>query len=291
MDGGLHLRVDNHKLNSVTRKNRYPVTPINQLLTIFNSSTIFSKIYLCSAYNILRAKEVDEHLTSFRAEYCSCDYLVMPIGLQNSPASFQNHVNNIFLDFLNIFLVVYLDYIMVFYCSEEEHVKNVASVFQILKDNNLFSKDSKCVFHASSEEYLGYVVSSDGLNMYSSKFQQILHWPQPQKVKSLQSFLVFANFYHFFIKKHSKKITSLTSLLKKDSPLILNEESLSHFQILKEAFTTALILSQFKPSLPAIVKTDALDYALGSVLSKLNDSVNHHIAFDSCKCFPAQLKN
>ncbi|MBW0528867.1 hypothetical protein O181_068582 [Austropuccinia psidii MF-1] len=202
----------------------------------------------------------------------------MPFGLTNSQASFQNLVNDIFADFLDIFVVVYLDYIMVFSNSEEEHVKHVAYVLQRLRENDLFAKDFKCVFHASSVEYLGYIVSSDGLNMDSSKLQQILNWPQPKNIKALQSFLGFANFYRHFIKNYSKKTAALTSLLKKESPFIFNEEALSQFQILIEAFTTAPILSHFNPSLPTIVETDASDYALGAVLSQVNDSGKHPIA-------------
>ncbi|MBW0563535.1 hypothetical protein O181_103250 [Austropuccinia psidii MF-1] len=288
-DGGLRLCVDYRKLNAVTRKNRYPVPPMNQLLTIFNGSTIFSKIDLRGAYNLLRIKEGDEHLTAFRAKYGSYEYLVMPFGLTNAPASFQNLVNDIFSDFLDVLFVVYLDDIMVFFSSEEEHVKHVASFLQRLSDNNLFAKASKCVFHASSVEYLGYIVSRDGLKMYSSKVQQILNLPEPKNIKSLQSFLGFSNFYCCFIKNYFKKITSLTSLLKKASPFIFNEEALSQFQVLKEAFTTAPILSHSNPSLPTIVETYASDYALGAVLSQVNDSGKHPIAFDSCKLLPAEL--
>ncbi|MBW0524799.1 hypothetical protein O181_064514 [Austropuccinia psidii MF-1] len=125
--------------------------------------------------------------------------------------------------------------------------------------------------------------------MDSSKVQQILNWPQPKNIKALQSFLGFANFFCCFIKNYSKKISALTSLLKKDSPFIFNEEALIKFQILKEAFTTAPILSHFNPSLPNIVETDASDYALGALLSQVNDSGKHPIAFDSCKLLPAEL--
>ncbi|MBW0566083.1 hypothetical protein O181_105798 [Austropuccinia psidii MF-1] len=262
---------------------------MNQLLTVFNGSTIFSKISLRGAYNLLRIKQEDEHLTAFRTKYGSYEYLVMPFGLTNAPASFQNLVKDIFADFLDVFFVVYLDDIMVFSSSEEEHVKHVASVLQRLRDNNLFHKASKCVFYASRVEYLGYVVSSDGLKMDSSKVQQILNWPQPKNIKALQSFLGFANFYCCFIKHYSKKITSLTSLLKKDSPFIFNEEALSQLQSLKEAFTTAPILSHLNSSLPTIVETDASDYALGAVLSQVNDSGKHPISFDSRKLLPAEL--
>ncbi|MBW0483390.1 hypothetical protein O181_023105 [Austropuccinia psidii MF-1] len=262
---------------------------MNQLLTIFNSSTIFAKIDLPCAYNLRRIKDRDEHSTAFRAKYGTYEYLVMPFGLSNAPASFQDLVNDIFADFLHIFVVVYLNDIMVFSSSEKEHVRHVASVLQRLRDNDLFSKASKCVFHASSVEYFCYVPSSDGLKMYSQNVQQILNWSQPKNIKALHSFLGFANFYCCFRKNCFKKVTSLTSLLKKDSPFIFNEEALRQFQIFKEAFTTAPILSHVNPSLPTIVETDASDYALGAVLSRVNDSGKHPIAFDSCKLLPAEL--
>ncbi|MBW0583270.1 hypothetical protein O181_122985 [Austropuccinia psidii MF-1] len=204
-DGGLCLCVDYHKLNAVTTKNRYPVPPMNQLLTVFNGATIFSKIYWRGAYKVLRIKEGGEHLNSFRTKYGSYEYLVMPFCLTNAPASFQNLLNDIFADFLDNFVVVYLDDIMVFSSSQEEHFKHVACVLQRLRDNNLFAKAS------------------------------------------------------------------------------------NQFQIIKEAFTTAPIISHFNPSLPTIVETDASDYALGAVLSQVNDSGKHPIAFDSRKLLPAEL--
>ncbi|MBW0461076.1 hypothetical protein O181_000791 [Austropuccinia psidii MF-1] len=275
--------------DSETLKNRYPVPPMNQLLTVFNGSAIFSKIDLCAAYNLLRIKEGDEHLAAFRAIYGRYEYLVMPFDLTNAPASFQNLVNDILADVLDIFVVVHVDDIMVFSSYKEEHVKNVASVLQRLRENNLFAKASKCVFHASSEEYLAYVVLSDGAKMDSSKVERMLYWPQLKNIKPLQSFLGFAKLYPCLIKNYSKNTNVLTSFLKKDSPLIFNEEAPSQLQILKEAFTTAPILSHFNPSLPNIVETDASDYTLGAVLSQVNDSGKHPIAFDSRKLLPAEL--
>ncbi|MBW0497931.1 hypothetical protein O181_037646 [Austropuccinia psidii MF-1] len=222
---------------------------MNQILTIFNGATIFSKIKLHGAYNLLRIKEVDENLTAFRNKY---------------------------------------DDIMVFSSSEEEYVKHMASVLQRLRDNNLFAKASKCVFHSSSVEYLGYAFSSDGLKMDSSNVQKTLNWTHLKNIKALQSFLGFASLYRCFIKNYPKKITALTSLLKKDSPFIFNEEALSQFQILKEVFTTAPILSHFNPSLPAIVETYASDYVLDALLSQVNDLGKNPIAFDICKLFPAE---
>ncbi|MBW0474129.1 hypothetical protein O181_013844 [Austropuccinia psidii MF-1] len=178
---------------------------------------------------------------------------------------------------------------MVFSKSEEEHVTHVSTVLSRLRANNLFAKASKCLFHVSSVEYLGYVVSSEGLKMDQAKVQQILNWPPPRNLKALQSFLGFANFYCCFTKNYSKKIISLTSFLHKYSNFPLNEEALRQFHQLKEAFTIAPILSHFNPSLPTIVETDASDYSLGAVPSQVSDSGKHPISFDSRKRLPEEL--
>ncbi|MBW0521336.1 hypothetical protein O181_061051 [Austropuccinia psidii MF-1] len=159
---------------------------------------------------------------------------------------------------------------MVFSKYEEEHVTQVSTVLSRLRANHLFAKASKRLFHVSSVEYLGYVVSSEGLKMDQAKVQQIHNWPPPRNLKALQSFLSFANFYRRFTKNYSKKISSLTSFLKKDSCFHLIEKVLSQFHQLKEAFTTAPVLSHFNPSLPTIVQTDASDYALGAAQSQEN---------------------
>ncbi|MBW0480430.1 hypothetical protein O181_020145 [Austropuccinia psidii MF-1] len=184
-DGGLHLCVDYRKLNAATRKNKYPVPPMNQLLTVFNGSFIFSKIDLCGAYILPRIKEGDENLTCFRTKYGSYEYLVMPFGLTNAPASFLNLVNDILYDLVDIHVVAYLDDIMVFSKSEEEHVTNVSTALARLGANKLFSKASKYLFHVSSVEYLGYAVSYGGLKLDQVKVQQILNCPPPRSLKEL----------------------------------------------------------------------------------------------------------
>ncbi|MBW0545238.1 hypothetical protein O181_084953 [Austropuccinia psidii MF-1] len=138
-DGGLRLCVDCCKPNAVTRKKKYPVPPMNQLLTVFNGSYIFSKIDLGGEYNLLRIKAGDEHLKCFRTTYGSYEYLIMPFVLTNDPASFENLVNDIFYELIDIYVVVNLDDIMVFSKSEEEHVPHLSTVLSRLTANNLFS--------------------------------------------------------------------------------------------------------------------------------------------------------
>ncbi|MBW0505610.1 hypothetical protein O181_045325 [Austropuccinia psidii MF-1] len=199
-------------------------------------------IYFCGAYNLLRIKEFDEHLTAFRTKYGSYEYFVVPFGLTNAPASFQNLVNDIFRDLLDIYVLVYLDEIMVFSKSDKAHVTHVFTVNSRLGANNLFAKASKCLFHVSIVDYLGYIVYTEGLKMNQAKFQQILNWLPPRNFKALQSFLGFTNSFRRFIKNYSKKISSFSSFLRKDSCFPLNEKALIQFHQLKEAFTTAPIL-------------------------------------------------
>ncbi|MBW0532435.1 hypothetical protein O181_072150 [Austropuccinia psidii MF-1] len=261
-DSALCLCVDYRKINSVTRKNKYPLPPMYQPLNVFNGSSIFSKIDLCGAYNLLRIKEGDKHLTAFKTKYDSFEYLVMPFGLTNAPATFQNLVNDIFQDLLDVCVLVYLDEIMVFSKSEEEHVIYVSTVLTRLRANSLFAKALKCLFHVTSVEYLGYVVSSEILEMDQEKVQKIINWPPSRNLKALQSFLGFASFCRCFIKNYSKTISSLTSFLKKYLCFPLNEEAF---------------------------KTDASNYTLGAVLSQVSGSGKHPIAFNSHKLISAEL--
>ncbi|MBW0501169.1 hypothetical protein O181_040884 [Austropuccinia psidii MF-1] len=166
----------------------------------------------------------------------------MPFGLTNSHAPFQNLVNDIFSDIIDFYLVVYLDNIMVFFKSEEEHVTHVSTLLARLRDNNHFAKASKCLFHVSSVKYLGYVIYLEGLKMDQEIVQEIPNLPPPKNLKALQSFLGFSNFHLRFIKNYSKAITPLTNFLKQDSVFPLNQELLIQFHQLKEAFTTAPIL-------------------------------------------------
>ncbi|MBW0594035.1 hypothetical protein O181_133750 [Austropuccinia psidii MF-1] len=152
-DGGLRLCVDYRKFSAVTRKNKYPVPPMNKLLTFLNGPSIFPNMDLCGSYTLVRIKEGDEHLTCFRTKYGSYEYFVMPFGLTNAPSSFQTLFNDIIYDLLDIYVVVCLYDIMVFSKSEEEHVTHVSTVCSRLRANNLFAKASKCV---SLEVYFTY---------------------------------------------------------------------------------------------------------------------------------------
>ena len=206
----------------------------------------------------------------------------MPFGLTNAPAGFQRFLNTIFADLLDVFVIIYLDDILIFSLNEEDHVKHVSEVLRRLRKHNLIANGKKCVFHTDSVEYLGHIIGPGGLRMDPGKVKIIQDWPEPKKVKDIQSFLGFANFYRRYIHNYSDIVVPLTRLTRKNNPWDFLDKCRLAFSLLKNSFTTALVLTHWRPDLPIIVETDASDYALAAILSvqETNRDV-HPVAFHS----------
>src|ERR1700726_1169921 len=206
----------------------------------------------------------------------------MPFGLTNAPATFQHFINDIFSDLLDMFMVVYLDDILIYSENPKQHVEHVREVLRRLWENGLFLNPVKCEFHTETVEYLRFVLSLTGLSMDTAKANAIQEWPTPWKVKDIQSFLGFANFYHCFIHGYSNIITPMTCLTRKNTPWLWSDDCQSAFDSLKSAFSSAPILSHFIPGAPLIVKTDASDYTVAAILSTVaSDGEVHPITFHS----------
>jgi hypothetical protein len=168
----------------------------------------------------------------------------MPFGLTNAPATFQHVMNEIFKDYLDDFLLTYLDDLLIYSQTLDEHRKQVKKVLTRLRKYDLFAKPEKCEFEKKVVEYLGFIISEEGVRMDPKKVEAVLEWEEPRNVKEVQSFLGFANFYRRFIKEYSKVVSPLTDLLKKENQkkFPLKEEEKKAFEILKLAFTSAPIL-------------------------------------------------
>src|SRR6266481_618437 len=206
----------------------------------------------------------------------------MPEGLTNATTAFQQFMNDIFTDMIDINVIVYLDDILIYSDGLPVHITHVQEVLQRLCVNGLFAQADKCEFHITSCEYLGYMLSPEGLMMASNKVQIIQDWPKPQKVKDVQSFLGFANFYHCFIYEYSRIAVLLTWLTCKGVTWHFTDECHSAFQTLKKAFTMAPVLTHWLPDTSITVETDASDYALAAVLSITTPSGElHSVAFHS----------
>lgn len=289
-DGSLRLCVDYRGLNKITIKNRYPLPLIHELLDRLQGAHIFTRIDLRGAYNLVRIAKGEEWKTAFRTRYGHFEYLVMPFGLTNAPATFQNLMNDILRDFLDVFVIVYLDDILIFSKTKEDHIGHVSQVLDRLQKTGLVARAEKCEFHKSEVEFLGYVMSSVGVKMDAKKLLAIKSWPPPASITDVQAFLGFANFYRRFIWNYSKIAAPLTTLLKKDASFRFDGKALEAFEFLKNAFMSAPILMHFDPSLQTIIETDASDYALGAVLSQISlDKQTHPVAYYSRKFTEAEL--
>ena len=285
----LRLCVDYRALNAITVPDRYPLPSTDMLLDQLSSAKIFTKIDLRSAYHRIRVAEGHEWKTSFRTRYGQFEYLVMPFGLTNAPAVFQRHVHSILHEFLDRFVVVYLDDILIYSRNEEEHTQHIRQVLQILRDNHLYAKASKCSFHQTSVEYLGFVVSPHGLSMDPEKISTVQNWPPPTSVKSLRGFLGFANFYRRFIKSYSTICRPLFDLTKKNAAWNWSPACDAAFNKLKSLFTSAPILVHFQHNRKLVLETDASDYGLGAVLlQEMDDKSLLPIGFLSRTMTPAE---
>ena len=289
-DGSLRLCVDYRSLNGITIKNRYPLPLIGESLDRLSEASWFSKIDLRAAYHLIRIKEGDEWKTAFRTRYGLYEYQVMPFGLTNAPASFQNLINDVLREYLDLSVIVYLDDILIFSKTREEHVVHVKQVLEKLKENQLWANAEKCLFFQSEVGFLGFIASKDGIKMDPKKVEAITDWKTPRNVKGVQSFLGFANFYRRFIKSFSKIATPLTALTKKDVAFKWTEMAEDAFLTLKKAFTTAPILQHFSPNRPIVIETDASDYAIAGIISHPDEQNQlRPIAFYSRKLTDVEL--
>ena len=214
-DGSLRLCVDYWGLNNLTIKNRYPLPLIGESLDRLGRAKRFTQLDLTSAYHRMRIKEGDEWKTAFRTRYGHFEYQVMPFGLFNAPASFQGYINKILAEKLDIFVIVYLDDILIYTEDQGQgHVEAVRWVLDLLRKNGLFANLKKCRFHKDEVWFLGYVVSSQGIRMKDERIEVVRNWPEPKSVRDIQVFIGFANFYRRFIRGFSKIAAPLTSMLK-----------------------------------------------------------------------------
>ena len=289
-DGSLRLCVDYRGLNRVTVRNRYPLPLIPELLDRLRTGRVFSKIDLRGAYNLVRIKPGDEWKTAFRTRYGHFEYKVMPFGLTNAPAVFQHMMNHIFREYLDHFVVIYLDDILVFSSSMEEHTRHVRLILTKLREHGLYAKSEKCEFDRTSVEFLGYVISPPGITMDPRKVATIHDWPIPTRLKEVQSFLGFANFYRRFIDRFSTIVQPLISLTRKDVPFVWTAATQHAFDALKQAFMSAPVLVHPDPAKPFQVETDASDFALGAILSQLDDDGTlHPVAYYSRKFSASEI--
>jgi hypothetical protein len=265
-DGGRRMCGDFRNLNNVTIKNKYPLPRIQDLFDQVHGAGVFSKIDLRSGYHQIKIKPEDVPKTAFVSRYGHHEYLVVPFGLTNAPAIFMNLMNKIFMPYLDKFVIVFIDDILIYSKNKEDHAKHLRIALQVLREHQLYAKFSKCEFWLDQVEFLGHVISKEGIAINPSKVQSVLDWQAPTNVKEIRGFLGMAEYYRRFIEGFSKIAGPMTKLLRKNTPFEWSEKCEESFQELKKKLTTAPILAVPKTGKDYIVYCDASKNGLGCVL-------------------------
>ncbi|KAL0549903.1 hypothetical protein IC582_014398 [Cucumis melo] len=265
-DESMRLCIDYRELNKVTVKNRYPLPRIDDLFDQLQGATVFSKIDLRSGYHQLRIKDEDIPKTAFRSRYGHYEFIVMSFGLTNAPAVFMDLMNRVFREFLDTFVIVFIDDILIYSKTEAEHEEHLRMVLQTLRDNKLYAKFSKCEFWLKQVSFLGHVVSKAGVSVDPAKIEAVTGWTRPSTVSEVRSFLGLAGYYRRFVENFSRIATPLTQLTRKGAPFVWSKACEDSFQTLKQKLVTAPVLTVPDGSGSFVIYSDASKKGLGCVL-------------------------
>ena len=265
-DGTLRLCIDYRQLNKSTVKNKYSLPRIDDLFDQLKGASIFSKIDLRSGYHQLKIKDADVHKTDFRTRYGHYEFLVMSFGLTNAPAAFMDLMNRVFRSYVDQFVVVFIDGILVYLKDRESHDTQVRVVLEILRKEQLYAKLNKCEFWLTEVSFLGHIVSEEGIRVDPKKIEVVIEWKPPRNVTKVRSFLGLAGYYRRFVKGFSMIAAPMTRLLQKNVKYEWSKKCQGSFEKLKAFLTEAPVLTQPTRGKEYVIYSDASLNGLGCVL-------------------------
>jgi hypothetical protein len=295
-DGGFRMAINYRKLNSFTEANRWPLPRIDELLEQVRDATVFSLLDLRSGYHQVKLAPSDIPKTAFITPLGLYEFRVLPFGLCNAPAVFCRLMSQVLAPYLNKFVVVYMDDILVYSKSPEEHLHHLELIFQLLEQHKLYAKGSKCNFNQAELKYLGFIVGHGTLKVDPEKIKAISDWPTPIYPKDLQSFLGLANYFCKFLQGYSSLAAPLTTLVAKYAPKTKRNKGLPFtpeqwlpehtdaFEHIKWALSHAPVLTMPDPTLPYRIIADASNLGTGAVL----EQNGHPVAYLSHKYNPTE---
>ena len=290
-DGTARVVVDYRALNDITVKNKYPLPLMDELFDRVVNAKVFSKLDLRTGFHQIRVHDDDVAKTAFRTRYGSFEYRVLPMGLCNAPGTFMQLMNDTFRDLLDRSVLVFLDDILVYSSTIEEHVVHIRQVLDRLRSAKLYAKLSKCEFAQPQVEFLGHHIGAAGLSVMQDKIAAVREWPIPKNISDVRSFLGLAGFYRRFVKGFSDIALPITELTKTTTgeAFAWTPRHDVAFAKLKESLTSAPVLLIADPSLPFTLNCDACNYAIGATLQQDQGNGLQPIAYMSRKLKPAEI--
>jgi len=269
-DGKLRLCADYRALNEVTKKDRHPLPLISEALDRLGGAKYFSKLDIKDTYYNIRIREGDEWKTTFSTKLGTYEYLVMPFGLSNAPAPFQPWINEVLIEHIDMCCIVYMDDVLIYSNTLQQHRKDVSNILEAIRKSGMKVKPSICEFHQCGREYLGFIIGQEGVKTDPVKTQAIWDWTAPKKIKEIQCFLGFCNFYRRFIGGFSRTAKPLYARTKKEciGNWEWGDKEQIAFDELRTKLTTAPVLVYFDPLAPTKIETDTSQYVCSGILSQ-----------------------
>ncbi|GJS25859.1 reverse transcriptase domain-containing protein [Tanacetum coccineum] len=274
-DGSFRMCIDYRELNKLTVKNRYPLPRIDDLFDQLQGSSVYSKIDLRSGYHQLRVREEDIPKTAFRTRYGHYEFQVMPFGLTNAPAVFMDLMNRVCKPYLDKFVIVFIDDILIYSKNKQEHEEHLKIILELLKKEELYAKFSKCEFWIPKVQFLGHVIDSEGIHVDPAKIESIKDWASPKSPTEIRQFLGLAGYYRRFIEGFSKIAKPMTKLTQKKVKFEWGDKQETAFQLLKQKLCSAPILALPEGSEDFIAYCDASKKGLGAVLMQREKVISY----------------
>lgn len=278
----IRVVIDYRKLNEKTVNDKFPIPQIEEILDSLGKSVYFTTLDLKSGFHQIEMDPAHREKTAFSTTQGHFEFTRMPFGLKNAPATFQRAMNYILGDYIGHICYVYLDDVIIVGYNLKNHLENIEKVLKRLSDFNLKIQLDKCEFLKRETEFLGHIITSNGIKPDPTKISRILDWKLPTSQKEIKQFLGLTGYYRRFIRNYAKLAKPLTKFLKKDTIIDPNDKEYANaFDELKLILTSDQVLAYPDFESPFILTTDASNYALGAVLAQIQNNVEKPIAFGS----------
>jgi hypothetical protein len=274
----LKFCVNYKKLNQLTKKNKYFLSFINETLAHLRKVKYFTKLNIRQTFHRIKVTDAEsKNLIIFKTRFDVYKYRVLSFELCNESTTYQHYMNDVFFDYLDDFVSIYINDIFIYNNFKKEHVKHVKKMLQRLRNADLQADIDKCEFFVHETKYFDFIVDRNDIRMNFEKIETILQWTISQNLKQIQKFLKFCNFYRRFIRNFAKIVKSLIKLIRKNVSFVWNEVCKQTFELLKKTIIKASILAHFDSKKQIYIKSDFFDFVFARILSQIKKNDEFHL--------------